>query len=58
MNICCLLQSQPELVLTYLGSRFGDEDSLVVNQEDIPKGMKCYVAVCEKLEGKDSKAQK
>lgn len=56
-----ILQSQPELMLTYLGARFGDEDTAVENEETEnlpPKGHKFFIAVCERLEGRGVKAQK
>ena len=39
--------------------RFGDEESSVENESsNALKGIKPYLAVCEKLEGKDAKCQR
>lgn len=52
-------QRWPELRLTYLGSRFGDEDTHLGNEkEGVPRGIKNYIAMCQKLTGKDLKSQR
>ena len=53
------LQSHPDLFLTYLGGRFGDENSFPTNEEEgqLP-GYMPFVAVCDRLPAKDSKAQR
>ena len=52
-------QSHPDLFLTYLGGRFGDESSFSVNEEEghLP-GHQPFVAVCERLPTKDCRAQR
>lgn len=47
------------MVLTYLGAQTASEESQVSNQVDeVPPGLKFYIAVCEKLEGKQAKNQR
>ena len=53
------LQSHPDLFLTYLGGRFGDENSFPVNEEEgqLPGHMP-FIGACERLSAKDSRAQR
>ncbi len=53
------MQGNPNLVLTYLGGRFGDESTFPMNEEEGQlSGHLPFVAVCEKLPHKDAKAQR
>ena len=54
-------QSNPELVLTYLGAEFGNNTSEVTNEEENPNttlGQGLYLCVADKIEGAQSKAQR
>ena len=52
-------QSHPDLFLTYLGSRFGDEETAVKNREEgFPACQSLYLAVCNKLDSQHLKAQR
>ena len=54
-----VFQCQPELVLTYVGGRYGDEATHVFNEEEgALSGHTPYVAVCERISGKDIRAQR
>lgn len=45
-----IFQGSPELVLTYLGARHGDEESQVTNEESgMPPGDRIYLAACAKI---------
>ena len=57
MHSC--LQSQPDLYLTFLGGRFGDEETSVKNREEgFPTGQCLYLAICDKLDSQNIKAQR
>lgn len=47
------------MALTYIGSRFGDEETAVSNESETAlRGIRPYLAVCEKLEGRDARSQR
>ncbi|ELU06637.1 hypothetical protein CAPTEDRAFT_220130 [Capitella teleta] len=51
--------AHPGLCLTYLGAQFSNEESQVHNEaEGTPSGFKCYLALCDKQEGRALKAQR
>lgn len=55
------MQSHGEYVLTYLGSRQGNNDVVYGDEreaEDRKTGERYFVAVCKKIDGKYSKAQR
>ena len=54
-----VMQSQPQLALTYLGSRQGEDEGQVRNSEaGTMKGEHFYLALCQKLSGKDASLQR
>jgi hypothetical protein len=53
------LQSYPQLVLTYLGNRFGDDESYNENRpEGLLPGARVYMLVAEPLSKKDAACQR
>lgn len=60
-EIIVVVQSHGEYVLTYLGSRQGNNDVVYGDEretEDRKTGERYFVAVCKKIDGKYSKAQR
>jgi len=55
-----VLQSQPELILTFLGAKYSRiEEEMVVNEvEGVPNGFVPHLAVCEKITGKEASLQR
>ena len=54
-------QSNPDLVLTYLGAEYANNTTEVTNQEENPtttSGQGLYLCVADKIEGGQSKAQR
>ncbi|CAH1787762.1 unnamed protein product [Owenia fusiformis] len=52
-------KGHPELVFTYLGGCYGDDESIAKNEIDgVPSGHRYFIAVCDKLSGKHAKNQR